>query len=250
MLFMANDITIPEIITKFEVVNNKLVIHHNFTEDNKFIVDDVILNNEPVIVHNTHKIHFVLDDNVVLYVHNGVLYTAGWNLYGERGVGFYNEHNFNELYPVLVDSDVEVRINNINDNEFIFGSINTFMKYNGYLYATGANSQGQLGIGSKDDSNTFEKVRFADGDYVLSEHVSELIISENNDISMVYSNKRYAWGDGKHLYPTQINNINDSKTRQRTSPIVMESFMTKNIAKVVILLALLVVIYIFLAHKF
>ncbi len=243
----------PEIVTRYAIERNKLVVHHNFTEDLKFVVNDVMLNEEPLVVQNKHNVHIMMDGNIAMYLHNGVLHIAGWDTHGELGVGFHGEHYFDVLYPVLVEGGEQVRLIDIDSKNFYFGARVTFMKYNGYLYAAGNNNNGQLGIGTNEDSAIFQRVMFADGEFVRGDRISELLINNTQNITMTYNNTRYTWGDekGKHLYPTPVTD-SSSQSQQVMKPqthnlVTMESSSTKAkavfaVSLVIIVLALLILI--------
>ena len=83
---------------------------------------------------------------------DGSLYTWGYNVYGELGLG----HNTNQNTPQLISPDHFE--NKIIQSIHTGNSNNLTLMNDGSLYSWGCNGQGQLGLGHYDHQNTPQKI--------------------------------------------------------------------------------------------
>lgn len=101
------------------------------------------------------------------------------------------------------------------------------LRSDGTLWATGDNAYGQLGIGNKENKNTFQQVKLSNIKEVYSNTFCTFVKTENNEI--------YAWGRNNYgqlglgdtedkLLPTKLE-INDVK---EIYPYSYHNFLIKN----------------------
>ncbi len=121
------------------------------------------------------------------------LYTWGYNGQGQLGIG----STTNATSPTLAESEVrEVMSPDWDSNDNGYAVPFFIKKTDSYLYGTGENGQGQLGIGSSTDATSFTRVFFNEdvrymGSFTTSNEARIVIAVTSDD-------KFFGWGYNAH----------------------------------------------------
>ena len=140
-----------------EILYNMMIEDGYKTATSEMIVDELIeiLDDDNAAIGNIKQIG-CSDNNTVILMDNGSVYSIGSNAYGALGLGegYTYEYSFN-----YVTNNVD-RLYHGNGYTFI-------IKKDGSVWACGANGAGQLGLGDTNDRYTFTKLSITDVNRVI-----------------------------------------------------------------------------------
>ena len=129
------------------------------------------------------KITDTRERNITALMEDGTIYTWGKNINGQLGLG----SNENILKPTKLnffeDKGKVIDVQALQNNTI-------YLLENGDVYMTGQNSYGQLGNGTREDSNVPVKVDISD--------VKEIYAGLNHVVAIKNDNTVWAWGSGQY----------------------------------------------------
>ena len=119
---------------------------------------------------------------------DGSLYTWGYNVYGELGLG----HNTNQNTPQLISPD---HFENKIIQSIHTGSHHTLvLMTNGSLYAYGQNAKGQLGLGHNNNQNTPQLISPT---HFPNKTIQSIHTGYGNTLALMEDGSLYSWGYNK-----------------------------------------------------
>lgn len=139
---------VPDYLNKGSNNNSDVDNNNRHNNNNAFVSQQLKINKlTPLpLINNLHVKDVICGENHVILVDmKGNIYSYGQNNYGQLGLGHFN----NVYTPTLIES-----LNDKNPLRICCGSNHTLLLSNdGELYSWGANNEGQLGNGNKDNSD-------------------------------------------------------------------------------------------------
>ena len=156
--------------------------------------------------------HFVALKN------NGVVYTWGYNGYGQLG----NGNTVNQLEPVeCLDSNGSVITDAV---DVAAGSNHTLiLRKDGTVWVSGYNSNGQLGDGTTTNSNKFIQVKLNENGENL-ENIVAITAGENTSYALGLNGNVYGWGYNGY------GQLGQNDTTASSYPVVVKN--VSNIVKI------------------
>ncbi len=147
---------------------------------------------------------------------DGTVWTSGCNTYGALGNGTYVDSK----EPVQVKIDSKTYLSNIIKISVGYNNV-IALTSDGYVYAWGANSKGQLGIGNTTNQNYACKVLGLNGEGYLN-NIVDIATSTDHCLAVGKDGTMYSWGRNKlgdNFYGALgIGNTTDYKSLPQVPP--------------------------------
>ncbi|HBF4283371.1 chromosome condensation regulator [Clostridioides difficile] len=169
----------------------------SYSPDYGYKIDYPIKNVKKLISSKTSSL--VIDDN-------NNIYCIGANNYNKFGIGNNNSANITNLTNITDQYISYITIDEIKKVE-IKGNSVFILKYDGTLYACGANNFGQLGLGDKVNRDKFVQVVIDDVDDIITSGSNTFAIKKDNSIYACGLNNYGQLGLGDTLEHTLFTKI-------------------------------------------
>ncbi|XP_069896737.1 X-linked retinitis pigmentosa GTPase regulator isoform X2 [Dipodomys merriami] len=123
------------------------------------------------------------DEHTAIVTGNNKLYMFGSNNWGQLGLG--SQSTMNKPTCVKALKPEKVKLAACGRNHTLVST------EKGSVFATGGNSEGQLGLGDTEERNTFHQINF----FTTQHQIKQLSAGSNTSAALTEDGKLYMWGD-------------------------------------------------------
>ncbi|KAM4819304.1 X-linked retinitis pigmentosa GTPase regulator [Thomomys bottae] len=123
------------------------------------------------------------DEHTAIVTGNNKLYMFGSNNWGQLGLG--SQSTMNKPTCVKALKPEKVKLAACGRNHTLVST------EKGSVYATGGNSEGQLGLGDTEERNTFHQISF----FTTQHQIKQLSAGSNTSAALTEDGKLFMWGD-------------------------------------------------------